>query len=103
MQHFFKKETTPNFNNPAIQQAYVQDVHTSKTLMQKELDVNQTEQVLLQKRVQMMKEFINDLPASDPQYSMMVAQLQMDQIEMDELKTRETLLIQKLTEGESSF
>ncbi len=98
MQPFIKKESDPNYSNPAIQQSYVQDTHTSKTLMQKELDVNQTEQVLLQKRVQMMNEFINDLPASDPQYSMMRAQLQMDQIEMDELKTRESLLIQKLSE-----
>ncbi len=99
MDPFPKKEITPNFSNPSIQQSFVQDTHDSKTLMQKELDVNQTEQILLQKRVQMMKEFINDLPASDPQYSMMIAQLQMDQIEMDELKTREAFLVQKLSEA----
>lgn len=100
MQPFPKKESAPNFNIPSTQKAYVQDTQTSKVLLQKELDVNQAEQGLLQKRVQLMKEFINELPASDPQYSMLAAQIQMDQIEMDELKTRETLLIQKIAESE---
>ncbi len=91
-----KKESAPDFSNPAVQLAFIQDTHTSKSLLQKELDVNQAEQVLLQKRMLMMKEFINDLPASDPQYSMLIAQVQMDQIEMDELKNREILIIQKI-------
>jgi hypothetical protein len=99
MQPSPKKENAPNFNTPSAQQAYVQDAQTAKNLLQKELDVNQTEQTLLQKRVQLMKEFINDLPASDPQYSMVAVQIQMDQVEMDELKTRETLLIQKIEEN----
>lgn len=99
MQPFPKKEETPDFSKPAIQQAFVQSTSDSKSLMQKELDVNQAEQTLLIQRIQLMKSFINDLPSSDPQYSLLLTQLQMDQIEMDELKVRETLLIQKLEEN----
>ena len=96
MYPFEKKETAPNFSNPAVRQAFVSDTTSKKQLFQKELDVNQAEQVLLLQRIRMMKEFINEIPASDPQYSMLAGQVQMDQIELDELKLRETLLIQKL-------
>jgi hypothetical protein len=99
MQPFLpKKENTPNFSNPLVQKGYVQDSTNNKNLIQKELDVNQAEQTLLKQRISMMSEFINELPASDPQYSMMLTQIYMDQIEMDELKTREILLIQKISE-----
>lgn len=96
MQPFPKKESTPDFSNPAQQKSFIENTHSSKELMQKELSVNQAEQILLKQRVELMKSFINDLPSSDPQYSMMLAQVQMDQIELDELRTRETLLIQSL-------
>jgi hypothetical protein len=98
MQPFPKKENTPDFLNPNTQQEYVQSAEDSKALMQKELDVNQAEQNLLRKRIALMKSFINDLPSSDPQYSMLVIQVEMDQIEVDELKNREILLIQKLSD-----
>ncbi len=94
---FPKKENTPDFSNPSVQQAFVQDTQDSKSLMQKELDVNRAEQVLLRQRISLMKGFINDIPSSDPQYSMLVLQVQMDQIEVDELKNRETLLIKNLS------
>lgn len=97
MQPFPKKET-PDFSKAEVQQAFVQDTRDGKSLMQKELDVNQQEQILLAKRIQMMKSFINDLPSSDPQYSMLLTQIHMDQVEIDELKIRETLLIQRLSE-----
>ena len=97
MQPFLpKKESAPDFSNPSVEQAYIQEAHDIKSLLQKELDVNQAEQNLLQQRIAMMSSFVNDLPASDPQYSMLLAQTQMDKIEMDELKTRETVLIQNL-------
>ncbi|HSX25466.1 MAG TPA: hypothetical protein VLE89_00475 [Chlamydiales bacterium] len=99
MQPFLpKKESAPDFSNPSVEQAYVQEAHDVKSLLQKELDVNQMEQNLLQQRIAMMRSFINDLPASDPQYSMLLTQIQMDNIEMDELKTRETILIQNIEE-----
>ncbi len=97
MQPFQKKENAPDFSNPLVQQAFIQDTHNSKDLIQKELDVNQAEQILLKKRILLMKDFINDLPSSDPQYSMLVIQVQMDQVEIDELKNREHLLTQKLS------
>lgn len=99
MQPFPKKENTSDFSNPNIQQEYVQSAEDSKALMQKELDVNQAEQNLLKKRIALMKTFINDLPSSDPQYSMLVMQVEMDQVEMDELKNREILLMQKLSDS----
>ncbi|MBX7067357.1 MAG: hypothetical protein K1X28_09010 [Parachlamydiales bacterium] len=97
MQPFSKKDA-PDFSKPEVQQTFVHQTHDSKELMQKELDVNQEEQILLDKRIRMMKTFINDLPSSDPQYSMLAVQIQMDQLELDELKVRETFLIQKLSE-----
>ncbi len=97
MQPFPKKEA-PDFSKIDVQQSFVQQTHDSKELMQKELDVNQEEQILLDKRIRMMKTFLNDLPSSDPQYSMLAVQIQMDQVEMDELKVRETFLVQKLSE-----
>lgn len=95
-QPLYKKPQTPDFSNPNIQLAFIEQSNSSKELLQKELDVNQAEQNLLKKRISMMKEFINNLPASDPQYSMLVIQVQMDQIEWDELKVREDSIIQKL-------
>lgn len=97
MHQFPKKENAPNFSNPAVQQAFVHETKDNKELMQKELDVNRAEQNLLKKRIELMKSFVNDIPSSDPQYSMLLTQVDMDQIEMDELKTREILLIQKLS------
>jgi hypothetical protein len=97
MTPFPEKESAPDFSDPAIQQAFVQDTKDSKSLLQKELDINQAEQILLQRRVELMKSFVNDLPSSDPQYSMLLAQIQMDQLELDELKVRATLIIQTLS------
>jgi hypothetical protein len=92
------KENAPDFSNPSVQKAYIQDARTSKSLLQKELDLNREERNLLQKRILMMSDFINELSANDPQYSMLLTQVKMDQIEIDELKTREMWLIQNLTE-----
>lgn len=96
MQSFPKKEENSDFSKPAIQQAYVQDTPDSKTLMQKEFDVNQAEQVLLTQRIQLTASLLNDLPSSDPQYFMLIAQRDMDQIELDELRVRAILLSEKL-------
>lgn len=95
---FPKKENPPDLSKPLMQDAFVNETKDSLSLFQKELEVNRAEQNLLRKRMAMMKSFINDLPDSDPQYSMLVTQVQMDQIETDELKVRETLLIQKISD-----
>jgi hypothetical protein len=99
MQPFPKKDPVPDFSKPSIQESFVQNTQDAKTLMQKELDVNRAEQSLLKKRLEMAAELINQVPETDPQYSPLIAQLQMDQIELDELKVRETLLTQKLEES----
>lgn len=98
MEQFPKKENAPNYSNPIVQQAFIQDAKDGKSLSQKELEVTLAEQNLLSKRILMMKDFLNEIPSSDPQYSMLVLQIKMDQVEFDELKIRETLLIQRIEE-----
>lgn len=69
--------------------AFVRNAHDASSLYHKEIEVNQAEQSLVQQRIRLMEEFLNDLPSFDPQYSMIVIQLQMDLVELDELKRRE--------------
>lgn len=96
MHSFPRKDDPPNFSNPSERESFVQDTENRKDLLQKELAVNLAEQNLLSKRIELMKSFLNDLPSSDPHYSMMAVQIKMDQIEMDELKAREALLQKQL-------
>lgn len=99
MQQFPNRNKASDFSKPEVQQAFTEDAKSSKSLLQKELDVNQAEQILLRQRIELMKSFLNDIPSSDPHYSMFAAQMRMDQIEIDELKVRELSLSEKLTEG----
>lgn len=89
MESPIKTELSPDFSLPKNQQAFVQDANDAVSLLKKEILVNQAEQNLLGQRIRLMKEFVSDLPSSDPQYSMLLTQIQMDQIELDELKRRE--------------
>lgn len=98
MQPFPKKENAPDLTDGAGRKAYVHETQDSRDLLQKELDVNRAEQNLLNKRIEMMNKFINDLPSSDPQYSMMRRQVEMDQVEIDELKVRAAILMEKLSQ-----
>ena len=91
-----KTESSPDFSKPQNQQAFVQDAQDAVSLLQKEITVNQAEQNLLDQRIRLMKEFVKDLPASDPQYSMILTQIQMDQIEVDELKRRERSIAEQI-------
>ena len=60
--------------------------------MHKELDVNLAEQNILEHRIAIMQEFLNTIPSADPQYSIMLTLLRTDQIELDELKIRSTVI-----------
>ncbi len=91
-----KKETTPDFRNEKAQQAFVHDAKDGASLLHKEISVNLAEQTLLVQRISLMKGLVNDLPSSDPQYSMILSQVQMDQIELDELKRREHSLVEQI-------
>lgn len=92
----FRKYETPNFQNLADQKAFMDGLKNGNDLIQNELSVNKSEQNLLNKRLDMVKDLINSLPASDPQYSMLLQQMHMDQIELDELKARAEALNSKL-------
>lgn len=84
----FRRYETPNFSDPATQEAFLQSIKNDKDLIQKELNVYSSEEMLLNKRIQIIKELINDLPSTDPQYSMLLLQMKMDRIELDELKIK---------------
>lgn len=90
----YKKSEDPSFDDTNTQNQFVKDTASSKDLIIKEITVNRFNQGLLEKRILIMKESINNIPSSDPQYSMMAAQIQMDNIELDELKIREKKLSQ---------
>jgi len=97
MDLFPKKENAPDFSKPKERDAFAKDTTTKKELLQKELNANMQEQVLLKKRIHVMKEFLNEISSDEPQYSMLATQIQMDQIELDELKSREEILVEKLS------
>lgn len=97
--NLYKKKEPKDFSNPGTQKAYIEEARSGAELIRKEMIVNQTEQVLLAKRIQMLREFLNDLPASDPQYNMCILTAEMDEIELNELKLREMILEQRLDES----
>lgn len=92
----FKKKPSLDLTKLHSQQEFVQGAKDAPSLLHKELSVNKAEQELLLKRIELMKSTQNDLPSYDPQYSMMQIQLQMDQIELDELKRRAERLTEQL-------
>jgi hypothetical protein len=95
----YKKPEDPSFKDPQTQNQFVKDTVSRKDLIAKELTVNRVGQELLKKRILIMTESLNDIPSSDPQYSMMAAQIQMDKIELDELKIREKKLGETIEES----
>ncbi len=58
-------------------------------LLQQELDVNLQQQVLVNQRINLIKDTFQQIPDTDPQYAILFTQLEMDQIELDELLHRE--------------
>jgi len=78
-----------------VNKEFVQSINSADSLLQKELIILHSEEGLLQQRLHLMKEFVNDLPSSDPQYNMIQTAIQMDQIELDELSIRKATLLHK--------
>lgn len=95
----YKKPEDANFTNPLAQQKFTDETQSSQELMQKEFDVNQVNQRLLEKRILIIEDTLNNIPSSDPQYSMLAAQLQMDKVELDELKIRSETLSRLLSKN----
>lgn len=79
-----------------MQEEPFDETQSDRELLQKELSVNQAQQVLLKQRLARCRSVLNDLPPSDLQYNTLLAQVQMDQIELDELKVRASLLQEQL-------
>ncbi len=88
----YKKPEDPSFKDPKTQEQFVKNTDSRRDLIVKELTVNRVGQKLLENRILIMTESLNNIPSSDPQYSTMAAQIQMDKIELDELKIREKKL-----------
>lgn len=66
------------------------DEKTRKTdLLKQELDVNLQEQVLVNKRIELIKDSFKTIMSTEPEYAIFLTQLEMDQIQLDELKARE--------------
>lgn len=91
--NLFKKPETPDLSDPTIQRNFIEETRSGAELIRKELEVNQMEQSLLVKRLEMMESFVKDLPSYDPQYSMLLVQIQMDRLELDELRLRASILL----------
>ncbi|NGX28747.1 MAG: hypothetical protein K940chlam1_00934 [Candidatus Anoxychlamydiales bacterium] len=65
-------------------------------LLRQELDVNFQEQVLVKKRIALINETFKNMPSTDPEYAIFFTQREMDQIHLDELKSRENALKSKV-------
>ncbi|MEN9654873.1 MAG: hypothetical protein RL235_985 [Chlamydiota bacterium] len=92
----FQRHNNLDFSKPEVIQSFVTDTINSLELYQKELIVNREEQNLLGQRIRVMRDFLNDLPSFDPQYPILLTQIEMDQIELSELAVREVMLIKLL-------
>ncbi len=65
-------------------------------LLRQEIEVNLQEQILVNKRINLIKETFKNISNTDPDYAVLLTQLEMDQIQLDELKSRENILKSKL-------
>lgn len=61
-----------------------------------EIDVNLQEQLLLTKRIETMKEYMQDFPRYDPTYFSLDKQILIDRLQLDELLKKEDDLILRL-------
>lgn len=67
-------------------------------LLMQELDVIDQEKILINQRIDTIKEFLKQLPSSDPQYVIYEDQVEIDRIALDEIITRQESLTDKIKE-----
>jgi hypothetical protein len=65
-------------------------------LLKQELDVNLQQQAIVNKKLNLIKEVLKNLPNTTPEYAILLTQLEMEQIDLDELKYREEELKSKI-------
>lgn len=58
-------------------------------ILKQELDLNIELQRIVEKRIKLLKETSLEIPNTQPEYAILSSQLEMDKIELDELKYRE--------------
>jgi len=67
-------------------------------LLKEELEVNLQEQILVNKRITTIKDSFKEIPNTDPEYALLLTQLEMDKIELDELFYRADQIKLKIKE-----
>ena len=75
---------------------YISEIDTAKNLLHKEVDVNLQQQLILKKKIAQTKDFLAASNSSDPKYGLYKTQMEMNQIELDELKNQEDHLREKI-------
>jgi predicted transcriptional regulator len=68
----------------------------SKSSISSEIIALEGEMIIVNKRIEIMKEFLKDLTPQDPQYGMLRIGIEAELFEFDELKNRKLDLQQKL-------
>ncbi|MBI5346728.1 MAG: hypothetical protein HZB76_06275 [Chlamydiae bacterium] len=67
-------------------------------LLMQELDVIDQEKILINQRIDTIKEFLKQLPSTDSQYVIYEDQVEIDRIALDEIITRQESLSDKIKE-----
>ncbi len=67
-----------------------------RELLIREIDVNLQEQLLITKRMEAMKDYMQDFPKYDPTYFSLDKQMLIDRLQLDELLKKEDDLILRL-------
>ena len=86
--------------NKAFNTNKLKYIHKAKALLQKELNINQQEQILINKKMETIKEFSKHLDKKQPEYLEFHNQTLMEQINLDELKNKEEEIIDKIKKTE---
>ncbi len=79
-----------------FQHAFAQNITDASSLITKEILVIESEEILLNQRINVLKDFLETLATDDPQYAMIRAAEEMDRIELSDLMVRKQLLLQQL-------